>query len=116
MRRTDSRRAMRMGDAIMRELADVLATQAQDPSLSLVTISGVRVNADLRVAEVLYTGGGDDERMTEAAKGLERALPLFRRELAARLDTKHVPELRFLRDTFLEEQVYVGQRQSPTDS
>ncbi|THB70651.1 MAG: 30S ribosome-binding factor RbfA [Desulfovibrio sp.] len=115
MRRTDSRRAMRMGDAIMRELADVLATQAQDPSLSLVTISGVRVNADLRVAEVLYTGG-DDECMAEAAKGLERALPLFRRELAARLDTKHVPELRFLRDTFLEEQVYVGQRQSPTDS
>lgn len=116
MRRTGSRRSLRLGDAIMREIAELLEEKVQDPRLNLVTVSGVRVNADLRVAEVLYTAGGGEERMAEAAQALAKAAPFLRRELASRLDMRRLPELRFVRDVFLEDVVYAGQDDSPTDT
>ena len=116
MRRSGSRRSMRLGDTIMREIAELLAEKVQDPRLSMVTVSGVRINADLRVAEVLYTAMGDEAHLTEVAEGLERARPFLSRELARRLETRRLPELRFIRDHFLEDVVYAGQGHDPSHS
>ena len=94
-----------MADLIMRELGEILATEIQDPRLSLVTISGVRLNADLRVAEVMYTFRGE-ERKKDVAQALESASGFLRRALSGRIDTRFIPELRFRQDTFLEDMVY----------
>lgn len=99
-------RARRLGDQIMRELAEMLATEIQDPRLELVTISGVRLNPNMRVAEVLYTAGGGEEHLSEVAQALDKAKGWLRRELGHRLKLRFVPELRFSRDTFLEDVVY----------
>uniref|UniRef100_A0A7C3WCD7 Ribosome-binding factor A n=1 Tax=Fundidesulfovibrio putealis TaxID=270496 RepID=A0A7C3WCD7_9BACT len=101
-----SRRSIRMADQIMREIATMLAEEIQDPRLELVTISGVRLNADLSVATVYYTLHGDPARMKAAADGLNQAKGFLRSHLGRRIKSKFVPELRFALDEFLETMVY----------
>lgn len=106
MKRATSRRATRLADQIARELAMALTQEVFDPRLELVTITGVALNADLSVAEVLYTLSGDEARLAAAAKALEQAKGFLRTLLGKRLRLKSMPELRFLRDTYLEDMVY----------
>lgn len=106
MKRANSRRSDRLADQITRELAMALTQDVSDPRLELVTITGTALNADLTVAQVLYTLSGDEARLAEAAKALELARGFLRTLLGARLRMKFVPELRFARDTYLEDVVY----------
>ena len=106
MKRTESRRSTRLADQILREMATALIEDVRDPRLELVTISGVALNADLSVALISYTLSGDEARMAEAAAGLEQAKGFLRTLLGQRLRMKFVPELRFARDTYLEDVVY----------
>jgi len=106
MKASDSRRAVRMGDQIMREVATLLVEEAQDPRLQLVTLSGVRMNANLRIAELFYTVSGDEEHRKEVQKGLEKASGFLRSNLGRRLKLQYTPELRFIFDDFLEDVVY----------
>lgn len=107
MRRSGSRRSFRVGDAIMREVADILENESWDPRIEGVTISGVRMNSDLTVAEVLYSPSllhqDDPEKVQEA---LDKASGFLRSKLASRMQGKRVPQLRFVRDDFLEDMIY----------
>ena len=104
MRRATSRRAARLADMIMHELARIMVEDIQDPRLQLITISGVRLNRDMSVAEVLYTHiHGQSEDITQA---LSKAKGFLRSSLGQKLRLRFVPELRFVWDTFLEEMVY----------
>lgn len=91
---------------IMRELAEMLVEDVQDPRLELVTISGVRLNSDLRVAEVLFSVHGGSEKVDQALKGFEKAKGFLRSSLGRRCKFKFTPELRFVHDGFLEDMVY----------
>ena len=106
MKRTASRRSHRLADQIAREMAMALLEDIRDPRLELVTISGVTLNADLSIAQVFYTLSGDEARLAAAAKGLEQAKGFLRTQLGKRLVMKFVPDLRFSRDTYLEDMVY----------
>ena len=106
MRRTNSRRAHRLEDIIMQELGHILLEEVKDPRLELVTISGVRLNKDLSVAEVLYTHSSDTEKKAETQKALDSASGFLRSQLGQRLRLKYIPELRFYWDKYLEDMVY----------
>ncbi|GAB6060405.1 30S ribosome-binding factor RbfA [Desulfonatronum parangueonense] len=109
---TPSRRSIRLADMIQRELAQMLQEEVQDPRLELVTISGVKLNSDLTVAKVFYTCTDDPVRLEEIADGLAKAKGYLRALLVKRLDLRATPELRFERDTFLEDMIYDGHSQS----
>lgn len=108
MKRTDSIRSQRLADQIMRELAEILARDMSDPRLEGLSISGVRLNPNLRVAEVLYTLAPDPARRKNAAKCLAQAGGRLRALLGERLEMRQMPELRFVLDSFLEDVVYAG--------
>ncbi|MEW6271846.1 MAG: 30S ribosome-binding factor RbfA [Thermodesulfobacteriota bacterium] len=97
------RRADRVAAEIQRILSGLLLHKTRDPRLADVTITRVRVNDDLRLARIYFTllsvGEGDRE---EAQRGLESALPLFRRTVAGELGLRHAPELVFAFDADLE--------------
>jgi ribosome-binding factor A len=95
-----------MGDQIMREVATLLVEEAHDPRLQLVTLSGVRMNANLRIAEIFYTVSGDAEHRREVQAGLEKATGFLRSSVGKRLKLQFTPELRFTFDEFLEDVVY----------
>lgn len=106
MKLTQSRHATRLADQIVRILATALIEDVRDPRLELVTITGVALNADLSVARVSYTLSGDEARLAAAAAGLAQAKGFLRTLLGQRLRMKFVPDLRFVRDTYLEDVVY----------
>lgn len=112
MKASNSRRAVRMGDQIMREIGTLLVEEAADPRLQLVTLSGVRMNTNLRVAEIYYTVSGDEAHRQEVQAGLEKATGFLRSRLGRNLKLQYTPELRFIFDDFLEDVVYGKSTQS----
>ncbi len=105
MKISGHRRAARMGDLILRELSTMLLNEVRDPRLAMVTLSGVRMNTNLRIAEIFYSVGSGVTR-DEAKQALEKATGFMRTQLGKRIKVKFVPELRFVFDDFLEDMVY----------
>ena len=105
MHPSGSRRAHRMADQIMREVSEMLAFEVGDPRLAMVTVSGVRMNQDQAIAEVLFSApAGADQGGVRAA--LDTAASYLRGGLGKRLKTKFIPRLVFVHDDYLEEMVY----------
>lgn len=95
-------RPQRVGDQIRAELAGLLAREVKDPGVGFVTLTHVKVSADLQVARVYYTVLGDDKQRKTSAQGLQRALPYLRRQIAGRLQLRRAPELVFQYDESVE--------------
>ncbi|NOY44761.1 MAG: 30S ribosome-binding factor RbfA [Deltaproteobacteria bacterium] len=98
----ESRRAQRVADLLHHEIAWVLQREIKDPRVGFVTITGVRVSADLRHARVYYTVLGEAPQRSETQKGLDSARAFVRRAVGARLRIKVVPELKFVYDEDFE--------------
>ncbi|MEO8077650.1 MAG: 30S ribosome-binding factor RbfA [Acidobacteriota bacterium] len=95
-------RATRVGDQIRAELAELLTREVHDPGIGFLTVTQVKVSADLQQARVFYTTLGDDKARKETARALERATPFLRRHVGRRLQLKRVPELTFSFDEAIE--------------
>src|SRR5262245_4398497 len=94
----------RVGEQIRQELSMLIAREVHDPAIGFVTLTRVKVSPDLQVARVYYTIIGDDRAHRETKKGLERAIPFLRHQLAARIRLRRVPELFFQFDESVEKQ------------
>lgn len=91
-----SRHILRLNAVLRQELAELLRREVEDPELqTLISITEVDLSADLKVAKVYVSTLGDDEQMVRTLRRLRKAARFFRRELAARLNLRHTPELDF---------------------
>jgi len=98
-------RTSRIGQLILRELAQMIQHEVSDPRVGLVTVSHVDVTADMEYAKVFVTrlSGVDSEQdIDECIQGLTRASGYLRRNLAGRVELRNIPELRFVYDKSLE--------------
>ncbi len=98
-------RTSRIGEVIMRELAQMIQHEVADPRVGMVTVSHVDVTSDLKYARILVTrlNGVDSEQdIDECIKGLTRAAGFLRRNLAGRVELRNIPELRFEYDKSLD--------------
>ena len=96
-------RPERVADQIRQEVTTLLARSVQDPGIGFVTITRVKVTADLQLARIFYTtigpeAGDQDKARKETAKALERAKPFLRRQVTQRIQLRRSPELEFLYD------------------
>ena len=91
-----------MGDLILHETAAILQRQVKDPRVNLVTLTGVDVSVDLRVAKVFFSCLDQQADPKKAQQGLDSARGFIRRELGRNLELKAVPELRFHHDDSLD--------------
>lgn len=98
----EHKRADRIADLILKELAEVLLRRVKDPRLAEITLTNVKVSPDLRHAKVYYSLLGDEEKKTEAAVGLESARGFVKRELGKRLQLRRMPDISFYFDASLE--------------
>jgi ribosome-binding factor A len=99
-----SSRPERVGDQIRSELAELIAREVHDPGIGFLTVTRVKVTADLQIARVFYTSLGDERAMRETARALTRATPFLRRQLSHRLRLRRAPELEFLYDESIVQQ------------
>ncbi|MFN2146952.1 MAG: 30S ribosome-binding factor RbfA [Anaerolineales bacterium] len=88
-------RARRVGERIQEELADILVREVSDPRLEAITITGVDVDRELAFATIYVSAAGDDERAKDVLQGLESARGFLRSQLAARIQLRSFPQLRF---------------------
>lgn len=101
MRNQDFSRSRRVADQIGRELASVIVEQVQDPRVKAVTVSGVDLTRDLRIATVFVSLHADAD-VAATMQALTGAGGVLRRHLARRMRLRLVPELRFEHDTTLD--------------
>ena len=102
-------RPERVGEQLRQELSQLLLTEVRDPGIGLVTLTRVKVSPDLQVARVYYTLMGDDGAKKATKKALERSTPFLRRQIAARVRLRRVPELYFQFDESVETQDRIEQ-------
>jgi ribosome-binding factor A len=90
-------RRERVAEEVHRILARLVQAGMRDPRLGFVTVTGVRVSADLRHARVLVTFMNVEDRAA-ALEALNQAAPFLRRALAREARLRYTPELRFAHD------------------
>lgn len=94
-------RTERMARLVQREVADILLNELYEASQSMVTITDVRMTADLGIAYVnLSVLGENPGRRQIAFRRIEELAPQIRQALAARIrhQVRHVPQLKFFLD------------------
>ena len=79
----------------------MLVEEIEDRRLRRVTISGVDVSSDKRVATI-HVSLPLEAAVDDTMKALKRASSLLRRRLAKRIRIKFLPELRFVYDPTLD--------------
>ncbi|RLB10644.1 MAG: 30S ribosome-binding factor RbfA [Deltaproteobacteria bacterium] len=96
------KRARRVGDAILKEIAYLLLFRVGDPRVKGVTLTGIRLSDDLKHARVYYSVMGDADEVKVAQAGLESAKGFIKREIGIRMELRYVPDLVFIYDPSLK--------------
>jgi ribosome-binding factor A len=92
------RRLARLGTLFRKEIADVVEHKLGDPRLGMVTVTSVKVSADLSSARVYVTVVGDTEAVSTTLDTLQRASSYVRNEVARRVRIRQMPFLKFCED------------------
>jgi ribosome-binding factor A len=94
----------RVGQEIHAAIAQLLARgQLRDPRIGFITITGVKVSPDLRVARVYYSMIGSEEERAATQEGLDAAKGFVRREVSSAVKLRVSPEIYFVFDESLTE-------------
>ena len=96
-----NRRLARLNEQFRREITAILRRAVRDPRVLDVVVNSVEVTSDLWLARIYVHLGNDDQERADALLGLATAASFIRRELAAVLHIRRIPELRFLEDKTL---------------
>ena len=96
------KRAVRVGDLILREMAFLLLEKVQDPRVQGVTLTGIRLSNDLKQAKVFYSVLGGQGEIEKALEGLNSAKGFIKRQIGTRMELRYVPEILFVHDASLE--------------
>lgn len=91
-------RQRRLQDRIREIVAGLLERRIKDPRLGFVTVTDVRITADLRDATIFYTVLGDEPDRAGTAAALASAQGLIRAEVGKQTGLKHTPTVSFVAD------------------
>ena len=103
------RRKERTADTLKEEIAQIVGYELEDPRLTMVTVTDVRLSADKRAARVYVTVAGDEKEHQEALAAFKHAAPYVRKQLGLSLNLPRTPEIHFVRDRIEEEGERVDQ-------
>ena len=87
----------RIATIIRKNVSEIIQFQIRDPRLGFVSIPEVRVSKDFSYATV-YVSFINENDIESSMEVLNKAKGFIRTELAHKLDTRRVPEIRFILD------------------
>jgi len=93
----------RVADILREEISQIVGFELEDPRLTMVTVTDVRLSDNLRDARVYVTIAGDEKEHQVALSALRHAAPYVRKQLGLSLNLPRTPEIHFVRD-LIEEQ------------
>ena len=98
-------RSERLSELIHKELAIIIVKFCQDPRLEKLTITNVKLSADLSIAKIYFTNFNninteniDQNNIKQVLKSLKNASNFFRNQLANKISLRKIPELKFFYD------------------
>lgn len=95
------KRAQRVSDLLREEIAEIVMKKVKDPRLGFLTITGVTITDDLKIAKVYVSILKGEERET-TLDVLNSAKGFIRGEIAKRVRMKTIPSLEFRIDESIE--------------
>jgi ribosome-binding factor A len=88
-------RLQRIADRVRQELSELLIREVNDPRLKNIFITDVKIDKELAFADVYVSAIEGSGRSVEILAGLHSACGFFRRILAAKVELRAFPRLRF---------------------
>jgi ribosome-binding factor A len=88
-------RLQRIADRIRQDLSELLIREINDPRLHQIFITDAKVDRELAFADIYVSAVEGSARSAEILAGLEHASGFLRRSLAARIELRAFPRLRF---------------------
>jgi ribosome-binding factor A len=88
-------RLQRIADRIRQELSEMLIREISDPRLKQIYVTDVKVDKELAYADIYVSAVEGVSRSADVLAGLESASGFIRRNLAARVELRTFPRLRF---------------------
>ena len=88
-------RMQRIQDRMHQEISELILLRMSDPRLAGISITDVTVDREFAFADIYVSAFEGAARSKEILEGLEHASGFLRRELAARVELRTFPRLRF---------------------
>ncbi len=95
------RRVLRLQQVILETVARTIQRDLDDPRIGMVSITRVKLSQDLSAARVFWSCLGEDATRRTCARGLQDALPVLQRAVAAQMQTRITPRLSLAHDATL---------------
>ena len=97
-----TRRQIQIAEEIQQIISVLLQREIKDPRIGFVTVTQAEVTQDLKYARVFVSVMGTPEEQRDTMAALASGRGFMRRELAARMGIRFVPELQFKLDKGIE--------------
>lgn len=101
-----SQRSVRVNELVKREISDILHTVYKDESV-YITVTGVDVSPDLRMAHIFYSVLGGEENESHARRFLEKHKKSLRSQVGKKIVLKYLPQFKFFHDRGLERGTHI---------
>jgi len=95
------KRSQRVSDLLREEIADIIIFRLKDPRIGFLTVTGVDVTDDLKIA-VVYVSILQEKEKQSTIDILNAAKSFIRAELSKRLKMKFIPTVDFRLDASIE--------------
>ena len=95
------KRSQRVSDLLREEIADIIMHKMKDPRIGFITVTGVDLTDDLKIAAV-YISVLKEEEKTATLEILNAAKSFIRSELSKRVRLRYIPSIDFKTDASIE--------------
>ncbi len=95
-------RAERVSGLIQQTLSEILQKSIKDPRLKSVSITGVKMTGDLKLARIYFVTTDEISTREEASAGFQKAHGFIKHALAQKLELRYMPDLHFFYDESID--------------
>ncbi len=96
------KRSDRVSDMIREVICEMLLRDLNDPRLESITLTGVELTSDLRLATVYFSARGSVPREEAALHGFQSSAGYIKKKLGRELRLRYTPDLIFKVDRSFE--------------
>lgn len=101
--RKNSIKNTRINAEVQRKLSNIIRSEIKDPRIAPMTsVVSVEVTPDLKLCKAYISVLGDEEAQKSTLEGLNSAEGYIRRQLAATINLRNTPEIKFIMDQSIE--------------
>ncbi len=93
----------RVKSVLMQEISRVIQTKVDDPNVGFISITGIKLSADLQHAWVYFSHFGKNQSREKTTAGLRKAAKFIQFEVGKVVKMRYIPQLQFEYDPSLEQ-------------